>query len=95
MKNIHILNLSQYGFREKHSTQHAIIDIVSTIQTNTDRRQYSYGVFIDLKKAFDTVDHSVLLDKLHHYRFRGIINKWFSSCLQNRTQTTQVGSHIS
>ena len=44
---------------------------------------YSCGVLIDLNKAFDTVEHSVLLDKLHHYGFRGIINKWFSSYLQN------------
>ena len=53
------------------------------------------GVFIDLKKAFDTVDHDVLLDKLHHYGFRGIIISWFSSYLKNRTQTTQVDRHIS
>ena len=90
-----ILNPSQYGFREKHSTQHAIIDIVNTIQTNMDKRLFSCGVFIDLKKAFDTVDHAILLDKLNHYGFRGIINKWFSSYLQGRTQTTQIGSYIS
>ena len=51
--------------------------------------------FIDLKKAFDTVDHAILPDKLNHYGFRGIINNWFSSYLQDRTQTTQVGPHIS
>ena len=90
-----ILNPCQYGFREKHPTQHAIIDIVNTIQTNMDRHLYSCGVFIDLTKAFDTVDHSVLLDQLHHYGFCGIINKWFSSYLQNRTQTVQIGTHIS
>ena len=52
-------------------------------------------VFIDLKKAFDTVDHDNLLDKLNHYGFRGIINDWFFSYLKYRTQTTQVGQHIS
>ena len=46
---------SQYGFRKGHSTQHAILDIVKTIQTNMDKRLFSCGVFIDLKKAFDTV----------------------------------------
>ena len=46
-----------------------------------------------LKKAFDTVDHDALLDKLNHYGFRGIINIWFSSYLKNRTQTTQVDHH--
>ena len=53
------------------------------------------GVFIDLKKAFDTVDQDVLLDKLNCYGFRGIINSWFSPYLKKRTQTTQVDHYIS
>ena len=73
----------------------AILDIVNDIQTNMSQRLLSCGVFIDLKKAFDTVDHDISLDKLNHYGFRGIINDWFSSYLKNRTQTTQVGHHIS
>ena len=52
------------------------------------------GVF-RLKKAFDTVDNVILLDKLHHYGFHGVVNKLFSSYLQDRTQTTHIGSHIS
>ena len=90
-----ILCRSQYGFREEYSSQHAIIDIVNTIQSNMDKRLFSCGVFIDLKKAFDTVDHAILLDKLNHYGFRGITNDWFSSYFQGRIQTTQVGQHIS
>ena len=90
-----ILNLSQYGFRQGHSTHHAIIDIVEAIQLNMDRRLFTCGIFIDLKKAFDTVDHKILLDKLYHYGFRGIINEWFESYLADRIQTTQTGSHIS
>ena len=86
---------SQYGFRKAHSTQHAILDIVNTIQTNMDKRLFSCGVFIDLKKAFDTVDHKILLDKLYHYGFRGVINKWFPSYLEDRTEATQIGSFIS
>ena len=90
-----LLSPSQYGFRKAHSTQHAILDIVSTIQENMDKRLFSCGVFIDLKMAFDTVDHKILLHKLNHYGFRGVTNKWFSSYLDGRTQTTQTGSHIS
>ena len=69
--------------------------IASTIQENMGKRLFSWGVFIDLKKAFDTVDHKILLHKLDHYGFRGVINKWFSSYLEGRTQTTQIGSFIS
>ena len=83
---------SQYGFRKGHSTQHAILDIVHAIQTNMNQGLYSCGVFIDLKKAFDTVDHNIVLDKLHFY---GLINQWFSLYLNDRTQTTQIADHIS
>ena len=86
---------SQNGFCKAHSTQHAILDIVNTMQTNMDNHLFSCGVFVDLKKAFDTVDPKIHLDKLYHYGFRGIINKWFSSYLEGRAQTTQIGSFIS
>ena len=81
----------QYGFRKGHSIQHAILDIINDIQANMNQRLLSCGVFIDLKKAFDTVDPEILLNKLNRYGFRGVINDWFSSYLNNRMQTTQVG----
>ena len=90
-----ILFRSQYGFRDKHSTQHAILDIVNTIQGNMDKKLYTCGIFIDLKKAFDTVNHSVLLSKLHHYGIRGVVNDWFSSYLCGRVQTTEVEMTVS
>ena len=89
-----LLSSSQYGFRKAHSTQHAILDIVNAIQTNMDKHSFSCGVFIDLKKAFDTVDHNILLPYLDHYGFRGVINKWFSSYLLGRTQSTQIGPRL-
>jgi hypothetical protein len=55
-----ILCSSQYGFREGHSTNHALLDIVNKIQTNTDNNLFSCGVFIDLQKAFDTVTHEII-----------------------------------
>ena len=85
-----ILYNAQYGFRENYSTQHAILDIVNRIQSNTEAGLYSCGVFIDLKKAFDKVDHTILLSKLSKYGILGIINDWFVSYLTNRNQTTQV-----
>ena len=90
-----ILFRSQYGFREKHSTQHAILDIVNQIQTNMDNNLFSCGIFIDLQKAFDTVNHAILVKKLHFYGIRGVVNDWFLSYLSNRTQTVQIGDSIS
>ena len=69
--------------------------MVETTQTNMDKILFLCGVFIDLQKAFDTVNHNISLDKLNYHGFRGIVNQWFSSYLSNRTQTTEIGSHIS
>ena len=90
-----VLYESQYGFRERRSTDHAILDIVNKIQSYMDKGMFSCGVFIDLQKGFDTVDHAILLQKLFHYGVCGIVNDWFSSYLINRVQTTQIGSHVS
>ena len=57
----------KYGLSNKHSTQHSILDIVNTIHSNIDNRKYSCGNFIDLKKAFDTVNHQIRLAKLENY----------------------------
>lgn len=73
-----LLSSSHYGFRKVHFTQHVIHDILNAIQTNMDKQLLSSGVFIDLKNAFDTVVHNILLHELDHYGFRGVINKWFS-----------------
>ena len=91
-----ILFSGQCGFRDKHSTQHAVLDIVNAIQENgIDHNVFSCGIFLDFKKAFDTVDHSVLLHKLHYYGVRGTAHNCFTSYLDGRTQTTQINSKIS
>ena len=76
----------QFGFRQRHSTQQAIITLVEKITSSLDHRDLVIGVFLDLKRAFDTVDHQILLKKLDAYGIRGNILKWFESYLTNRSQ---------
>ena len=95
MFSIFCFQLMQYGFREGFSAEHAIVDIVSAIQSNTDKRLFTCGIFIDLKKGFDTVNHQILLNKLSHYGFRGIINNWFESFLCSRSQTLEINKQLS
>ena len=76
----------QFGFRKKHSTQHAIITLVDRITSSLDSGDLVIGVFLDLKKAFDTVDHHILIKKLFSYGIRGNTLKWFQSYLTDRSQ---------
>ena len=80
----------QFGFRDNHSTNHALIEMTDQIKEACDRGLYACGVYLDLKKAFDTVNHKILLSKLNHYGIRGIANDWFKSFLANRTQYTNI-----
>ena len=70
----------------------AILDLVDNISQAFETNNYTIGLFIDFKKAFDTVDHSILLDKLHFYGFRGIAHSWLKSYLDNRLQCVQVNN---
>ena len=63
--------MNQFGFRQKHSTAHSLIDITEQIKESIDKGKFGCGIFIDLKKAFDTVNHQILLTKLEHYGVRG------------------------
>ena len=79
---------NQYGFRTKHSTVHALVNI-------TDKKETIAGIFVDLRKAFDTVCHNILLNKLSHYGIRGQMLEWFRSYLHNRTQIVSVDGEVS
>ena len=80
----------QFGFRKKHSTNHALLSIFENIKEKLDNKTFSCGVFIDLEKAFDTVNHDILVKKLEFYGIRGICNQWFSSYLSNRQQRVKL-----
>ncbi len=81
-----ILYSGQYGFRNNLSTSLAIMDLVEEITSAMDNSMYTIGVFIDLQKAFDTIDHELLIRKLHLYGIRGTASTWITSYLSNRKQ---------
>ena len=80
----------QFGFRKKHSTNHTLIDITETIRQALDNKDIACGIFVDLQKAFDTVNHEILIAKLDHYGVRGSANNWFASYLKNRSQYVSI-----
>lgn len=84
--NNNILYERQYDFRHKLSTSLAVIDLLKDVTDSIDKNAHTIGVFIDLKKAFDTVDHKIMLKKLNFYAVRGIPLKWLDSYLSNRYQ---------
>ena len=85
----------QFGFKQNHSTNHALISMTESIRNTIDNGKFGCGVFIDLKKAFDTVNHSILITKMEHYGIRGIALDWFTSYLSNRMQYVSINGHIS
>ena len=78
----------QFGFRKHHSTSHAVNYSVNKIMTEIEAKRHVIGIFVDLSKAFDTIDHKKLLIKLEHYGIRGVCHTLLSNYLLNRTQYT-------
>ena len=82
-KNCIIYN-SQYGFREKHSCIDAVMELTTEILKSKENNLHTASVFLDLSKAFDTLDPKILIKKLEKYGFRGVVRNWFESYLTNR-----------
>ena len=78
--------MNQVGFRKNYSTFLALMDLVDNISTNIDEGNYSIGFFLDLSKAFDTIDHTILLGKLCRCGIRGVTLNWFKQYLNDRKQ---------
>ena len=90
LTNRNILSESQYGFRKQHSTSHAIHHSVHTIRKSYNENRHTLGIFIDLSKAFDTIDHSTLLYKLYNYGIRGVAYDLLKDYLSNRYQYVSI-----
>ena len=85
----------QFGFRENHSTTQALMSLTETIKHSIDSGKFGSGIFLDLQKAFDTVNRDMFLKKLEHYGIRGNVLHWFESYIKGRSQYETVNGHSS
>ena len=95
LNNNNIIYNLQFGFRQQYSTSHVLINIAENIRKALDDGNIGCGVFVDLQKAFDTVDHHILSAKLNHYGICGVSNDWFKSCLSNHSQYISINGYKS
>ena len=92
LEDYDILHESQFGFRKKQNTSHALLNLINKITKSIDDQTHTIGLFLDFSKAFDTIDHTILLSKLTHYGIRGIAHDWYRSYLDERQQFTCIDS---
>lgn len=90
-----ILHPKQFGFRRGLSTFDALNTLNEEIFSTLDSKHSLLNIYIDFSKAFDIVNHDILLNKLHHYGIRGIIHDWFRDYLSQRTQSIILSQHVS
>ena len=83
---------TQFGFRHNHSTIHSILDIITESYQNIEDKRFSALILLDIKKAFDSVCHKILIKKLEFYGIRGVANKLLHSYLQNRLQFVSINN---
>lgn len=88
-----ILNESQHGFRKNRSTTLAVYNFIQEAINIIDNKEYAVGILLDLSKAYDKVKYNILIQKLNKIGFRGIVNKWFSSYLENRCQYVEIENY--
>ena len=90
-----LIHPNQFGFQRHKNTEHNLLNVINTISSAINRGEYCVGVFLDLKKAFDTVNHNILFKKLAHLGVRGSALKWFQSYLSGRSQRVLIDGVLS
>jgi len=95
LEKYHVINDGQYGFRPKRTTSMAITEAVEEITNALEQKKYAVGIFIDIRKAFDTINHTILLNKMERYGIRGLAGDWLKSYLTGRLQFVKIGQYLS
>jgi Reverse transcriptase (RNA-dependent DNA polymerase) len=90
-----LLNENQFGFQEGFSTVHHLLKLTNHVTKELNKKNYTVGIFLDLKKAFDVVPHNILLKKLEKLGVRGLALKWFTSYLEGRSQRVEIEGQLS
>ena len=86
-----LFDVYQSGFRANHSTESALLRVVNDLKINSDSSKVSILLLLDLTSAFDTLDHTILLQRLKHLGFHGTVLNWLSTYLENRTFSVNIG----
>ena len=89
LKETNQLFTSQYGFRKQHSCEHAVGELIANITKGMEVGKITAGIFLDLSKAFDSLEHDVVYKKLEMYGIRGVCLEWFKSYLTNRSMIVE------
>ena len=90
MHNSHVIYPLQFGFQQKYSTSFTLIHLTQTIKEALDQGKYGCGIFVVMQKAFNTVDHNILMGKLIHYSIRGVAYSWSESYFKGRKQYVSI-----
>ena len=85
----------QFGFRKGYSTEYAILETIENLKTAIDENRITCGIFLDFSKAFDTINHNILLAKMNKYGIRGLPLEWFLRYLKERKQYGKIGNNES
>ena len=95
IKKHKLLSPYQFGFQANKSTELAVNEITNNIMKSYEEKESAYCIFLDFAKAFDTVNHKILINKLNHYGIRGLPLEWLKNYLQDRKQYTDIEGTLS